>query len=274
MFYVSAQAKVANDPIAAYEGALFSQQEVQSYVDLLTGPALGRAVARQLGPPATGAQVSSEITARLVPQTVLLTATVTDTSPQRAKVIASAVGVQFVRMVSALERPPGKGTPTVRVTVVSSPQLSTVPVSPEPTRNALIAVGLGLLVGIGLASARHSLDTTVKSPDQISAATGGKAVLGTVPYYQGVRKHPLIASDSPFGARAEAYRKIQTNLRFLDVDSPHKVLMVTSAVPGEGKSSTVCNLAITFARAGNRVIVVEADLRRPRAVSYLGLPGG
>jgi capsular exopolysaccharide synthesis family protein len=273
-FYVSAQAKAANDPIAAYEGALFSQQEVQSYVDLLTGPALGRAVARQLGPPATGAQVSSEITARLVPQTVLLTATVTAISPQRAQFVAGAVGVQFVRMVSELERPPGKGAPNVKVTVVGAPQLSDVPVSPEPVRNALIALGLGLLAGIGLAAARQSLDTTIKSPDQIGSATRGKPVLGTVPYDHGARKRPLIAPDSLFGARAEAYRKIRTNLRFLDVDTPHKVLMITSSIPEEGKSSTVCNLAISFAQTANRVIVVEADLRRPRAIGYLGLPGG
>jgi capsular exopolysaccharide synthesis family protein len=99
-------------------------------------------------------------------------------------------------------------------------------------------------------------------------------VLGTVPYDHGARKRPLIAPDSLFGARAEAYRKVRTNLRFLDVDTPHKVLMITSSIPEEGKSSTVCNLAISFAQTANRVVVVEADLRRPRAVGYLGLPGG
>jgi capsular exopolysaccharide synthesis family protein len=71
----------------------------------------------------------------------------------------------------------------------------------------------------------------------------------------------------------EAFRKIRANLQFIDIDQPRKVLLFTSALPEEGKSSSACNLALMLAQSGSRVILVEADLRRPRAVSYLGLPG-
>ena len=86
-------------------------------------------------------------------------------------------------------------------------------------------------------------------------------MVGTVPSDSAARKHPLVAADDPFGPRVEAYRKLRTNLQFIDVDVPHKALLFTSALPDEGKSSTVCNLAITLAQFGKRVIVVEADLR-------------
>jgi capsular exopolysaccharide synthesis family protein len=273
-FYVSAQAAASNDPIAAYEGALFSQQEVQSYANLLTGPRLAQSVIDNLRLPMSASALSSEISAHLIPQTVLLTATVTDTSPHRAQVIAQAVGAQFVKLVSSLERPPGKGPAMVRVTVVAPAALPVAPVSPQPLKNIAIAVGLGLLAGIGLVALRRALDTTVKSADQLTAITSGKPVLGSVPADHSARKRPLIADAAPFGPRAEAFRKLRTNLQFLDVDTPHKVLLVTSPLPQEGKSSTICNLAIALAQSGKRVILVEADLRRPRAASYLGLPGG
>lgn len=270
-FYVSAQSNIT-DPSLAYQGALLSQQAVQSYADLLTGTRLAGSVVNQLGLPMTPVQLAAEISARPIPQTVLLTATVTDTSPQRAQLIASAVGTQFVQLISVLERPPGHKHATVQITVVARATAPGAPVSPKPVRNVGVALALGLLIGIALAAARRSLDTTIKSTDQLAALTGRRPVVGAVPFDSAARKHPLVGDDDPFGRRVEAYRKIRTNLQFIDVDVPHKALLFTSALPDEGKSSTVCNLAIMLAQFGKRVIVVEADLRRPRATGYLGLP--
>jgi capsular exopolysaccharide synthesis family protein len=270
-FYVSAQTNTT-DPAMAYQGALLSQQAVQSYADLLTGPRLANSVIRYLGLPMTTPQLTAEVSARSIPQTVLLTATVTDTSPRRAREIATAIGIRFVRLVSVLERPPGQRHATVRVTVVAPAALPSAPVSPNPVRNVGIAVLLGLLIGIAIAALRRSLDTTVKSTDQLAAVTAGRPVIGSVPFDSAARKHPLVTSDEPRGRRLEAYRKIRTNLEFIDVDVPHKALLFTSCLADEGKSSTVCNLANMQAQFGKRVIVVEADLRRPRATSYLGLP--
>ena len=273
-FYVSAQIKTSNDPIAAYEGSLLSQQEVQSYADLLTGPRLASHVVTSLGLPMSAAQLSTEISARPVPQTVLIVATVTDSSASRAQSIANAVGAQFVTMVSSIERPPKGGAPPIRLSVVASAGFPTSPVSPNSAKNIGIAVGLGLLIGIGLAAARRALDTTIKSSHQLGAATGGKPVIGSVPFDRRAHKHPLVSGEGRPNRRVEAYRKIGTNLQFIDIDLPRKVLLVTSALPEEGKSSTVCNLAIVLAQAGKRVVIIEADLRRPRAAGYLGLPNG
>ena len=74
-------------------------------------------------------------------------------------------------------------------------------------------------------------------------------------------------------SRSEAFRTIRTNLQYVDVDNPPRCVVITSAVPNEGKSTTACNLAITLAQAGSRVLLVEADLRRPRIADYLGVDG-
>lgn len=73
--------------------------------------------------------------------------------------------------------------------------------------------------------------------------------------------------------RAEAYVTIRTNLRYVDVDHPPRTVVVTSSVPGEGKTTTACNLAIAVAQAGSRVLLIEGDLRRPKVAEYLGVDG-
>ena len=271
-FYVSAQANTS-DPISAYQGDLLSQQEVQSFAELLRGPMLVQSVINDLSLQAAPGSIAAEISTHPIPQTVLLTATVTDSSPRRAWQIAQSMGTQFTRIVAILEQPPGGGTPPVSVTVVAQPQLPAAPVSPDPFKNVSVALALGLLAGIALAAAVQSLDSRIKSADVLAAETGGKPVLGVIPFDSVARRHPLVLDEDPFSPRVEAFRKVRTNLQFIDVDRPHKVLLFTSALPEEGKSSSACNLAVMLAQAGSRVILIEADLRRPRAVGYLGLPG-
>jgi capsular exopolysaccharide synthesis family protein len=98
-------------------------------------------------------------------------------------------------------------------------------------------------------------------------------VLVAIPYDNKARKNPLITQGSAQSTRAEALRSLRTNLRFVSVDREIKTISVTSAAPGEGKSTTACNLAIVLAEAGKRVVLVDADLRRPRIAEYLGLEG-
>ncbi len=270
-FYVSTNTPSTN-PSLAYQGILFGQQAVLSYADLLNSPRLANSVVSQLRLPVTASQVAAEIKATPIPQTVLLTATVTDTSPRRAQLIASAVGAQFVKLVSALQRPVGDQQATIQAVVVGPATRPGSPVSPKPTRNVGIALVLGLVIGIAFAVARRSLDTTIKSADQLTALTAGTPVIGTVPFDASARKHPLAANSDVPQRPLEAYRKIRINLQFISIAAPCKALLFTSPVPDEGKSSVVCNLAIVLAQSGQRIVVVETDLRRPRVASYLGLP--
>jgi len=142
--YVSAETNTS-DPAVAYDGALLSQQTVQSFANLLTGTRLAASVVSYLGLPMTAPQLAAEISARPIPQTVLLTATVTDASPQRAQLIASAVGSRFVHLASVLSRPLAGQPATVHVTVVARATTPGGPVSPKPVRNVGIALAFGNL---------------------------------------------------------------------------------------------------------------------------------
>jgi capsular exopolysaccharide synthesis family protein len=272
--YVSAQpgADTATAASAAYQGNLLSQQKVKSYTQLLTSHRIAQDVAERLVSGASASEIERQITASSQPDTVLLTATATDGSPQLARQMANATGAAFTALVAQLERPTTDLPPNVTAQVVEPAQLPTTPVSPRPVVNFGLGILLGLLAGCAAALLRHRLDTSVKSVDDLVRITDAPN-LGSIAYDASIPMHPLTVHERPNSPRSEAFRKIRTNLQFIDVDRSQKTIVVTSSMPEEGKTTTLCNLAIVLAQAGRRVIVVETDLRRPRLVDYLGLEG-
>lgn len=262
-----------SDALAAYQGSLLSQQRVKSYAQLLRGDRVMGAAVAQLKLNMSASQLSSKITAEVIPDTVMLAVTATDTSPSRARDIANAVGDQFTALVVDFESTTEGKTYPVRVSIVDRARTPGSPISPKPTQNLILSVLFGLLLGAALAGARYTLDTSVKNVDQLTELTGAPS-LGAVPTDPNASHTPLAINDSPYAPRAEAFRKIRTSMQFVDLDRSNKVILVTSAIAGEGKSTTACNIAITAAEAGNRVLLIEGDLRRPLAARYLGLPGG
>ena len=137
-------------------------------------------------------------------------------------------------------------------------------VSPNPIRNGILGLLLGIVVGIGLASLREALDTRVRSVDAVAAYVRAP-LLARLPEPPRKRrqKSSLVMLNDPEGAHAEAFRLLRTNIEFANVDRGLRTIMVTSATEGEGKSTTVANLGIAFARMGRTVAVVDLDLRRP-----------
>lgn len=265
-FFVSTPGQ---DTSQAYTGGLFSQQRVRSYADIVAGPSAAAAVAETI-PGLRVSEVVDDVTATVVPDTVLLEVTVTNASPRRAEQIAQGLADSFPGVITALESPEGGGASPIKVSVVEQPTVANDPVSPRPARNLALALVLGLLLGVGLAVLRETLDNTVKNPeDALDAA--GSPTLGAIAYDSQAAKRPLIVSDSPRSVRSEAFRQLRTNLQFVQVDGPLRSLVLTSSVPREGKSTSACNLAITLAQAGVRVCLLEGDLRRPRVADYLGL---
>jgi len=267
--YVSAQATdTAN---AAYQGSLLSEQRVSSYVRLVGSTWVSRAVIRDLGLVGTPEAVAGQVSASSAPDSVLIDVAVVGRSPEEAAAVADSVGRVFVELVAELERPSAPGdVPPIAVRVVEP---ATVPTRPS-SLGLPVTLVLGLLggaaVGLGLALARNAMDTSIKSVEQLHNAAGAPN-LGTIAYDGKIPKQPLTAHEDPQSPRAEAFRQLRTNLQYIDVDNPRKIIVVTSALPGEGKTTSVCNLAIAMAAAGSRVLVVEADLRGPKVADLLGL---
>ena len=256
-----------------YQGSLASTQRVASYADLATGKELAERVIAATGLDYTPSDLAQKLTAEAVPETVLLNISVTDPDPELAQQLTAVYGSQLSELVAELETPPGATTPILKATVVDSASLPDSPVSPKPLRNLGLALVLGLLLGFGFAVLREVLDTSVKTADDV-ASSANAAVMAGIAYDPDTREHPLVSSLSSHSPRVEAFRVLRTNLQFIDVDNRSKSYAITSSVPGEGKSTTAVNIAITLAQTGQNILLVDGDLRRPQVAAMLGLEGG
>jgi succinoglycan biosynthesis transport protein ExoP len=266
--YVSA--RTADTVQTAYQGGLLSQQRVKPYIELIRSVRVSEQVVADLRLPLTPEQVAAEIDATSTPDSVLIDVGVTDPDARQAAAIVNGVSTVFVRLADELER---SATPNAQPVAVRIVRPASVPSQPSsPDLPVMLALGLlgGLVLGAGAAVARHLLDTTVKSAEQLTALAKAPN-LTTIGYDGAVRKRPLTVHEPPDAPRVEAFRQLRTNLRFVDLDSHHKVIVVTSSLPAEGTTTTTLNLAIALASGGQKVLVVEADLRRPGAAKLLGL---
>lgn len=267
LFVTTQQSDTAAD---TYQGGLFSQQRVTSYADNAKSHALASRVIDDLDLDMTPSELSDSVDAQVVPETVNLELTVTNASPAMAQALAQAYAEGMVDLIEELETPAGQTTAPIKATIVDPASLPTSPVSPQPVRNLILGLAGGLLLGLGLALLRDLLDTSVKTPEDLAIATDAP-ILGGITYDTSTRQRPLVTQLEPHAPRVESFRVLRTNLQFVEVDSDAKVFVVTSALPEEGKTTTSVNLAITLAQAGHRTLLVEGDLRRPKATSLLNL---
>ena len=161
----------------------------------------------------------------------------------------------------------------VQATTFAQAQVPDKPSSPKIPQNLAVGLIVGLLVGLGVAVLRHVLDTKVRSENDVRAMTASP-ILGVVAYDQEVPSHPVILRDQPLAAPSEAVRRLRTNLQFIDVANRPKSIVISSSIPAEGKTTIAINLAVSLADSGARVILVDADLRRPSIAEYMGIEGG
>ena len=145
----------------------------------------------------------------------------------------------------------------------------TVLTQPKTLRNAVVGLVVGLVLGLGRVPA-EALETRARTAKEVSAGLGGLPLLGRVPEppRRLRRADRLVMLEEPASAQAEAFRMLRAKLDFFTLDQDVPAIMVTSALEHEGKSTTVANLAIAFARAGKRVALVDLDLRRPRLARF------
>lgn len=187
------------------------------------------------------------------------------------------------------------GLRSSNIHVVDQALVPTTPSGPQKTRNILLSILVGLVGGVGLAIFREYLDNTVKSPDDVEtltglpslavvpslpqgniAQTGHMARLGgeTAPVASMGSRVELLAYMQPKSQISEAFRALRTSILLSQADHPPQVILVTSALPREGKTTAAVNLAVTLAQLGDRTLLVDCDLRKPGVRRALNLTGG
>ena len=155
---------------------------------------------------------------------------------------------------------------------ISQPATEATQVQPQPIRNGILGFALGLLLGIGLAFLREALDTRVRSASEVGNVLGLPLLVRLPEPPRRLRdKNRLVMLEDPRGVQAEAFRMLRTNLEFANLERGAELIVITSALEREGKSTTVANLGVALARSGRRVVVVDLDLRRPMLARFFGL---
>lgn len=148
------------------------------------------------------------------------------------------------------------------------------PVSPKPLRTGVLAFAVALFLGVGLAFLIEYLDDSIKGKDDFERVALGLEVLGMIPAvseWKAKDEARVVSVNEPASPPAEAYRTLRTAVQFLGLDRPVSLIQVTSANAQEGKTTTLANLGVAFARAGQRVVLLCCDLRRPRIHDFFGL---
>ncbi|MFD5425544.1 polysaccharide biosynthesis tyrosine autokinase [Streptomyces sp. NPDC127084] len=270
--FVSAQPG-GTDIVQLQQGNAFSQARVQSYASIVTSRQVTEGVVGKLRLDTTPEELATRITAEAPLNTVLVNVAVSDADPVLAAKTANAVALRFSEVVERLETPrgdPAKTRSPVKIGVTERATPPSAPVSPRPMLNTALGLLAGLLVGGAIAVLRETLDTTVKTTEALAEHTG-LPVLGAIPYDRKSAGLPPADGALGYSPRAEAFRHLRTNLKFTQVGRKPGAIVVTSAHPGEGKTSAAMGLALSLADAGTSTCLVDADLRRPRIAAAFGL---
>lgn len=255
----------------AYEGELLAQQRTKSYVPMITSERVAERIIQDNGFPVTPQQITGAITAVNGVDSVVTTVTVRATNAADAFTLSKAVATAFPRLVADFEREStAGGQPVVSMQIIQPPTPATAPSSGLPM---MIALGLflGVAAGVGLALLRNVLDRSVKSTTVLAELTGAP-VIGTTTVDDQADRSPYVriaGVDDP--TTSEDFRQLRISFGAVQSRAGAQVVVVTSALPGEGKTTTVVNVAAAFAAAGTKVLIVDANLRRPRVAERLGL---
>ena len=273
---------------------------------VLAQPPLADDVRRELDgrPPLTDEAISSRIAVAPEGQSNLVSISFTDRSPALAAAVANAFARQYVTFRQEADRqkireaqelvdtklkqlgPEGRSTregrlleqraeqleisaalQTGNAELVQPARIPSSPSAPQPRRSAFLAALFGLLLGLGLAWLLDRLDRKIRELEE-AREVFDRPMLGGIPrgrLGRSQRGHALSSQE------AEAFMMFRASLRYFNVDRRLRSVLVTSATPGEGKTSVSFNLAMAAAATGDRVLLIEADLRRPTMTSYFGL---
>lgn len=254
------------------QGGTYAEQIVKSYASLATTPFVLEPVAQKLGNNLTASQLASTVSAESSADEVLVNITASDTSATRAAHIADAVADRLSNVAGELSPTTGTSGSPITVTRVQSAIYAVE--QTQPRWALIIALGLvgGFVTAIVVLTARELLSVRFKDPSELSELTSAP-LLGSISRQRQYRDEPLIDFAVATDSRSEEFRKLRTSLKFGLMGASSFSLLVSSAIESEGKSTVAANLALAFVASGARVVLIDADMRRPTVSTRFGVEG-
>lgn len=266
-FYVTAPANKQQTALQADE---LARLRIVGYAELLKSERIVGQVAKASGTNEPANEVASKISAFGDPKTLLLTVNVSDADSDRSLGLAKAIAVNFGRMVNELEGAREVGSSSTVLNTVAGPTLNQNPVVPRETLNLGLGLLVGAAVGVAILVARVRADTSIRGVEQLEYQTQ-LPLLATFPFANRTSKSGKLIERDP--AIFEAALTLRSSLQFRPEAQNLKTIAITSTVRGDSKTTIAVHLASAMAEGGQRVLLVQADLRTPsRLAADVGLP--
>lgn len=255
------------------QGATYAERTVTSYVKVATTAVVLQPVINELSLDLTPEQLARKLTVTSPASTQIITVTASDDSPTQAAALSNAVSKKLLSAVDELAPAGPDGARLVSATIIDDAVAPLTPASPRPAVNLALGGMLGLLLGAGQAILRTTLDTRIRTSGDLEEVTDAP-VLASIGHVETAPQRAAGQDGKGQWSNAEAYRRLRTNVGFVGLGGERRSSMVvTSSVAGEGKTETVINLARVLAHAGDSVLLVDADLRRPQVAARMNLDG-
>ena len=253
-----------DDAAGALQELTMSQQFVSSYAEILKSRPLAELVVEKTNASISPGELTERIETKIIPDTRLIEVTVSAPSPAAAATYANSLVTTFVE---DQDNRFGGGA-LVTASVLERALEPEDPVSPKPVQNGIVGGLLGIMLGIGIAFVLEQLDLTVKTKEDVERIFAPLPGIATIPLAPNSKDWSIFLRDAPNSPESEAIRILRTNIQFFSVDEPVQRVLVTSTLAGEGKTTVAVNLAAGIAATDLRVLLIEADLRKPTLKNY------
>lgn len=254
------------------QGSTYTSNQMLSFGMLATSSVVLAGVIEDLDLDLSAKQLGNQVSVSTPRDTVVMEISVSSADPEQAARIANSVASHLTTVVEQYAPRSSENKATVTVRTIEPAVAPLYQASPDKKLNAVLGALLGAVLGAVLTVLLAARDTKLRDPDALAEMTDA-VFLGSLTSRPDARGREAVVLHDPLGRTSEEYRHLRANLRFATLNEHPLTMVVASATPSEGKSTVSVNLAAVLAEAGSKVLLVDADFRRPRVAEYAQVEG-